>query len=173
MSEALTVAAQTILTDAGRNALRDAELNGTPATPKFFRASDQEYALDPTMQAAAFSGWYSHDINAYLPVEDQTAQFTCSIPEASATHSLRSVGIFMADGTLFGLSVLTHEIPPHVATNLHILHDWDNINQLLDFRYLPIAELELELTVLDNALRCGLEVLASTRVKFTQGETVS
>jgi len=166
----------TVLTIAGRNALRDAELTGRSAVPKYYKVSSQDYPLDPSMAGPAFNGWRQHDIDAYVPVDPSTAQFTVQVPQAEATDDMLTVGIFLEDGTLFGIAKPPYAMPRGITQVFHILHEYDGINELLDFRYLPIEAMEQELAILDTILTQGeatmKEMAHSRRITKIQGVPV-
>jgi len=176
MSTAIQLTGGTIITLAGRNALRDAELTGSSPQPKYYRVSANDYPLDPVMTAADFHGWYTHEINAYVPVDDDTAQFTVRIPEDEATSDMLTVGIFLEDGTLFGLAKPDYAMPRGITQVFHILHEYDNISELLDFRYIPIEELDQIAMHLDTSVTLGLQTMKNLSrtlgVTKIQGVTV-
>ena len=162
MSTAIQLTGGTIITLAGRNALRDAELTGSIPQPKYYRVSANDYPLDPAMTTADFHGWYTHEINAYVPVDDDTAQFTVRIPEDEATSDMLTVGIFLEDGTLFGLAKPDYAMPRGITQMFHILHAYDDISELLDFRYIPIEELDQHASTIHQAIVLGDMVLKQT-----------
>jgi len=151
MGTSIKLEGGTVLTLAGRRALATAVLTGVHPKVQYYIASNHDYALDPAMMSSQFSGWYTHTINGYTPVNDYTSQLLAHIPQEDAVSDLLTVGLFLEDGTLFALAKPPYAMPQGIEQNFNMLIESSGINELLDFSYIPTEVFNHEAELLNTS----------------------
>ena len=145
---------KSILTVRGSYALADASQTGKSIKPKYYKVSNQDIALDPTL--TDLDGvWKQADISGYFPVNDNTVEFLVDIPPEQATDYAKTFGIYLEDGTLFMIAKPPYPFPPALRQTFKIQLVYNNANNLIDFQYLPFYETEQDLAILDIAFTFG------------------
>ena len=144
-----------LITNDGRNALTQAQLSGGKIRPKFFRFSDIDMILDPTLSAEDISAWYTHDISLYRRIDNNTVEFVCDVPPEEATHYNRTAGLYLEDGTLYAVAKPPFAQPPMLRQTLKAQITYSNSGALMDFKYIPHQETEQDLAMLDTILTQG------------------
>lgn len=176
MSTQNTPVGALVITEDGINALTEAQLIGRKIKPKFYRLTEDDLVIDPTLSAGDISGWYTHDINLYKEIDRDTVEFTCDIPPTENTHYTRTVGFYLEDGTLFAVAKPPFSAPPMFRNRFHAQIGYANAGQLMDFRYLPHQETEQDLALLDMILTQGemmmKEMAFSRNITHIQGVSV-
>jgi len=152
---------KTTLTIDGINKLNASLMDGTPLIPKFFKFSNQEYVLDTTT-TKDFIGWIEKDIDLFQQI-DNNIEFTCIVPQETATDYLKSVGIFLEDGTLFLFGTLPNTFPPNTRQMVRIQISLDT-KANLDFKYIPIDKMEEGLLSLNNLAILGNRITKNTAI---------
>ncbi|ACO04511.1 MAG TPA: hypothetical protein DEP48_03125 [Persephonella sp.] len=145
---------QSILTVKGSYALADASQTGKSIKPKFYKVSNQDITLDPTL--TDISGvWKQADISGYFPVNDNTVEFLVDIPPEEATSYGRTFGLYLEDGTLFMIAKPPYPFPPALRQTFKIQLVYNNANNLIDFQYVPFYETEQDLSILSVSVSLG------------------
>jgi len=133
---------QSILTVKGSYALADASQTGKSIKPKFYKVSNQDITLDPTL--TDISGvWKQADISGYFPVNDNTVEFLVDIPPEEATSYGRTFGLYLEDGTLFMIAKPPYPFPPALRQTFKIQLVYNNANNLIDFRHYRLYSLSI------------------------------
>ena len=145
---------QVILTLQGSYALADAQATGKSIQPKYYKVSNQDIQLDPTL--TDLNGvWKTEDISGYTPISPDTVEFLIDIPPDQATDYGRTFGLYLADGTLFAVAKPPYAFPPNLRQTFKVQITYSNINQITDFQYIPFYETEQLLAVMDVAFTFG------------------
>ena len=145
---------QSSLTVKGSYALADASQTGKSRKPKFYKVSNQDITLDPTL--TDISGvWKQADISGYFPVNDNTVEFLVDIPPEEATSYGRTFGLYLEDGTLFMIAKPPYPFPPALRQTFKIQLVYNNANNLIDFQYVPFYETEQDLSILSVSVSLG------------------
>ncbi|MEO1927623.1 MAG: hypothetical protein ABGX26_02930, partial [Nautiliaceae bacterium] len=98
----MSAVGQSLITVNGIKALMDASVIGKLVKPKYFKFSDVDYALDPTI--ADISGWIQKDISVYNTINENTVEFVCDVAPDEAAKYTKTAGLYLDDGTLFMLA---------------------------------------------------------------------
>jgi len=135
---------QSILTVRGSYALADASSTGKSIKPKFYKVSNQDIPLDPTVTTLTdLPGvWKQADISGYFPINDNTVEFLVDIPPEEATDYGKTFGLYLEDGTLFMIAKPPYPFPPSLRQTFKIQLVYNNANNLIDFQYIPMAEID-------------------------------
>ena len=144
---------QSIITANGIKALMDASVVGKVVKPKYFKFSDTDYTLDPTIED--ISGWIQKDISLYNKVDKNTIEFVCDVTPEEAAKYTKTAGLYLDDGTLFMLAKPPFAFPPMLRQTFKIQLVYQNAENLIDFAYLPFYETEQDLTILQNSASIG------------------
>ena len=150
---------KSIITVDGINALANGNGSGSSVKPKYFKFSNQDLVLNPNLSASDLTGWRTQDINLYQIVDNQTVEFVCDVEPTEASDYTRSVGLFLEDGTLFMVAKPPYPFPPSLRQTFKIQMFFKNVNNLLDFKYLPYQETEQSLSILNASSILGNEIL--------------
>ena len=145
---------QSILTVKGSYALADASQTGKSIKPKFYKVSNQDITLDPTLSDLT-GVWKQADISGYFPINDNTVEFLVDIPPEQATGYGKTFGLYLEDGTLFMIAKPPYPFPPQLRQTFKIQLVYNNVNNLVDFQYLPFYKTEQNLAILDVAMTFG------------------
>jgi hypothetical protein len=148
---------QSIITSNGIKALMDASAVGKLIKPKYFKFSDTDYTLDPTIED--ISGWIQKDISVYNTLNSNTVEFTCDVAPEEASNYTKTAGLYLDDGTLFMLAKPPFPFPPMLRQTFKIQLVYQNAENLIDFSYLPFYETEQDLAILNNAAVLGEQIL--------------
>ena len=144
---------QSIITSNGIKALMDASVVGKLVKPKYFKFSDADYTLDPTIED--ISGWIQKDITLYNTINENTIEFVCDVPPEEAVKYTKTAGLYLEDGTLFMLAKPPFPFPPLLRQTFKIQLIYQNAENLIDFSYLPFYETEQDLAILENSASIG------------------
>lgn len=150
-----------ILTEQGLQALRDAELLGTKVKPKYFKFSTLEEELEPEWTELQDT-WIQKDISAYIPINDNIAEFVCDVKPEAAVEVCGTTGLYLEDGTLFMLAKPPWPMPADIRQTLKIQLVFQNVQELVDFQYIPFSETEQDLSILEVSSTLGYYVLQNT-----------
>ena len=148
---------QSIITANGIKALMDVSAVGKLIKPKYFKFSDTDYTLDPTIED--INGWIEKDISVYNTINENTVEFVCDIAPDEAAKYTKTAGLYLDDGTLFMLAKPPYPFPPMLRQTFKIQLVYQNAENLIDFSYLPFYEIEQDLAILNNAASLGNEIL--------------
>jgi len=152
---------KSILTIKGSYALADASSTGKSIKPKYYKVSNQDLPLDPTL--TDISGvWKQADISGYFPVNDNTVEFLVDIPPEQAADYGKTFGLYLEDGTLFMIAKPPYPFPPALRQTFKIQLVYNNANNLIDFQYIPFYETEQDLAILAVSTYLG-EILQTHR----------
>jgi len=147
-----------ILTVQGSYALADAQATGRNIKPKYYKVSNQDIPLEPTL--TDISGvWKQNNISGYTPIDNDTVEFVIDIPPEQATDYGKTFGLYLDDGTLFAIAKPPYPFPPHLRQTFRIQIRYSNINQITDFKYIPFYETEQSLSILDLSATFGEKIL--------------
>ncbi len=149
---------QSILTLKGSYALADASSTGKSIRPKFYKVSGNDIALDPTLTDLT-GVWKQADISGYFPINDNTVEFLVDIPPEQATSYGKTFGLYLEDGTLFMIAKPPYPFPPQLRQTFKIQLVYNNVNNLVDFQYLPFYETEQDLSIFDVSMTLGNRIL--------------
>ena len=152
---------QSIITSSGIKALMDASAVGKLIKPKYFKFSDTDYTLDPTIEN--ISGWIQKDITLYNTINENTIEFVCDVAPEEAVKYTKTAGLYLDDGTLFMLAKPPFPFPPLLRQTFKIQLVYQNAENLIDFSYLPFYETEQDLAILNNAAVFGDEILKNAQ----------
>ena len=144
---------QSLITVNGIKALMDASVIGKLIKPKYFKFSDVDYKLDPTI--TDISGWIQKDISVYNTINENTVEFVCDVAPDEALKYTNTAGLYLEDGTLFMLAKPPYPFPPMLRQTFKIQLVYQNAENLIDFSYLPFYETEQDLAILNNAAAIG------------------
>jgi len=145
-----------IITADGINALSNASASGTSVKPKYFKFSNKDLVLDPNLSASDINGWRTQDINLYQKVDSKTVEFVCDVIPTEASDYTRVCGLYLEDGTLFMVAKPPYPFPPSLRQTFKIQMVYENVSDLLDFKYLPFSETEQDLSLLNTNTQLGL-----------------
>ncbi len=145
---------QSILTVKGSYALADASSTGKSIKPKFYKVSNQDIPLDPTLTDLT-GVWKTADISGYFPINDNTVEFLVDIPPEEATSYGKTFGLYLEDGTLFMIAKPPYPFPPALRQTFKIQLVYEQANNLIDFQYLPFYETEQDLAILSVSTYLG------------------
>ena len=149
---------QVILTVQGSYALADTQATGKNVQPKYYKVSNQDIQLDPTLTDIT-GVWKTADISGYIPIDNDTVEFVIDIPPEQATDYGRTFGLYLADGTLFAVAKPPYPFPPALRQTFRVQVRYSNINQITDFKYIPFYETEQSMSILDVPLSLGDRIL--------------
>ena len=152
---------QSIITSSGIKALMDASAVGKLIKPKYFKFSDIDYTLDPTI--IDINGWIQKDITLYNTINENTIEFVCDVAHEEAAKYTKTAGLYLDDGTLFMLAKPPFAFPPMLRQTFKIQLVYQNAENLIDFSYLPFYETEQDLAILNNAAVFGDEILKNAQ----------
>jgi len=138
-----------IVTASGIKALMDASVLGKNIKPKYFKFSDIDYAIDPTIES--INGWIEEDISLYSVIDANTIEFVCDIPPEKAAKYTKTAGLYLEDGTLFMIAKPPFPFPPMLRQTFKIQLVYQEAEGLVDFKYIPFYETEQDLAMLNNA----------------------
>jgi hypothetical protein len=144
---------QSIITANGIKALMDASAVGKLIKPKYFKFSDVDYNLDPTIEN--ISGWIQKDITLYNTINENTIEFVCDVAPEEAFKYTKTAGLYLEDGTLFMLAKPPFPFPPMLRQTFKVQLVYQNAESLIDFSYLPFYETEQDLAILNNSASIG------------------
>ena len=127
---------QSILTVAGLNKILDGYATNKPVAPKFFKVSSQDIQLDPGL--LDISGvWKEGQIDGVKIIDNNTIEFIIDIPVEEAIDYGKIFGLYLEDGTLFMLAKPPYPFPPSLRQTFKIQLAYNNISQMVDFKYIP------------------------------------
>ena len=152
---------QSIITSSGIKALMDASAVGKLIKPKYFKFSDEDLILDPTI--TDINGWIQKDITLYNTINENTIEFVCDASPEEAAKYTKTAGLYLEDGTLFMLAKPPFPFPPLLRQTFKIQLVYQNAENLIDFSYLPFYETEQDLAILNNAAVFGDEILKNAQ----------
>ena len=144
---------QSVITANGIKALMDASAFGRLIKPKYFKFSDVDYILDPTI--TDISGWIQKDITLYNTINENTIEFVCDVAPEEALKYTKTAGLYLEDGTLFMMAKPPFAFPPMLRQTFKIQLVYQNSDSLIDFSYLPFYETEQDLAILENSASLG------------------
>lgn len=144
----------TILTDAGINALVNAHQTGTLLKPVEFVFSADDIDLSPLL--IDLTGWVRKDISQLSIVQNNNVELTCIVEQEEAIDTVRSVGIFLEDGTLFCVSKI-NGIGSNIRQTVKVQIDYENVDGLMDFIYIPSDFYGLQLAIMDVSMTLGVQ----------------
>ena len=151
-----------IITADGINALANASASGTSVKPKYFKFSNQNLVLDPNLGQSDITGWRTQDINLYQKVDDKTVEFVCDVAPTEASDYARVCGLYLDDGTLFMVAKPPYPFPPSLRQTFKIQMVYENIDGLLDFKYVAFSQTEQDLSLLNATAVSGNQILKNT-----------
>ena len=151
-----------IITADGINALSNASASGKSVKPKYFKFSNQDLILDPNLSASDIHGWRTQNINLYQKVDDKTVEFVCDVIPTEATDYTRICGLYLEDGTLFMVAKPPYPFPPSLRQTFKIQMVYENINGLMDFKYVAFSQTEQDLSLLNATAVSGNQILKNT-----------
>lgn len=137
-----------ILTDAGLQALINAHAQGTKVKPKYYKVSDQNISLAPSLTDIP-NAWRTADIDGYVQVDENTVEFLIVIPTEAASKYGRTFGLFLEDGTLLLVAKPPYPFPPGLRQTFKVQLYFEKADEVLDFQYIPFDETEQSLAVYD------------------------
>jgi len=137
-----------VITARGILAILEAQTRNRRIKPQFYRVSNRDIALDPTLTSLP-GIWKQADISGYLPISPNTVEFLIDIPPEEATDYGRTFGLYLDDGTLFAIAKPPYPFPPMLRQTLRVQISYSNIAQVIDFQYIPFLEAEQSLSILD------------------------
>ena len=152
---------QSIITSSGIKAIMDASVVGKLIKPKYFKFSDVDYNLDPTI--TDIGSWIQKDITLYNTINENTIEFVCDVAPEEAVKYTKMAGLYLDDGTLFMLAKPPFPFPPMLRQTFKIQLVYQNAENLIDFSYLPFYETEQDLAILNNAAVFGDEILNNAK----------
>lgn len=138
---------QAILTVRGALALADASRTGKNIKPKYYKVSNQDIALDPTMTDLSGT-WRQADISGYFPISDNTVEFLIDIAPENAIDYGKTFGLYLEDNTLFMIAKPPYPFPPALRQTLKVQLVYQNVNNIVNFQYIPFYETEQDLSLL-------------------------
>ena len=148
------------LTLNGLLALTDATKLGKKIAPKYFKVSSKDYNLYPGIDLKDLSNvWYQDPIAGVFPVDKNQTEFLIDIPPEKATNFGKTFGLYLEDGTLFLVAKPPYPYPPLMRQRFKIQLVWSNINEALDFKYIPFYETEQDLAILDLSASLGSRII--------------
>lgn len=151
-----------ILTVQGSYALADAQATGKNIQPEYYKVSNQDIPLDPTLTDLP-GVWKQDNISGYIPVDPDTVEFVIDIPHEEAKSWGKTFGLYLSDGTLFAIAKPPYPFPPNLRQTFRIQVRYSNINQITDFKYIPFYETEQSLMTLQTAAVLGDEILSLSK----------
>lgn len=137
-----------ILTDAGLQALINAHAQGTKVKPKYYKVTDQNISLSPSLTDIP-NAWRTADIDGYVQVDENTVEFLIVIPTEAASYYGRTFGLFLEDGTLLLVAKPPYPFPPGLRQTFKVQLYFEKADEVLDFQYIPFDETEQSLAVYD------------------------
>lgn len=139
---------EVVLTLQGSYALADAQATGKSIKPKYYKVSNKDITLDPTLRD--ISGvWKQANISGYVPIDKDTIEFIIDIPPEEATSYGKTFGLYLEEGTLFAIAKPPYPFPPYLRQTFKVQIRYTNISQMTDFQYIPFYETEQSLSLLD------------------------
>lgn len=150
-----------ILTLAGLAAYQSASATGSSVQPVTYKMSNLEYDLavqGPALQDLA-GVWRDAPISGYFTVDADTVEFLLDVPPDEADDYGRTVGLYLADGTLFLLARPPHPLPPMFHQRFKVQLRYNNAVALTDFQYLSFQETTQDLVTLAAKAQANLQVL--------------
>lgn len=148
-------AGRSLISEKGLQALSEFTLSDKKLPLKYFKVSDKEYDLSRSV--TDIDGWYQNDINAFLPVDDNTIEFVVDVPPEKAKYYGKTFALFLEDGTLFMLAKPPAPFPPLFRQVFRIQFVYENANNSFDFKYIPFSDVEKVFSALDVLVGKGLE----------------
>ena len=151
-----------ILTLRGSYALADAQATGKSIKPKYYKVSNRDIQLDPTLTDLQ-GVWKQDNISGYFPIDNDTVEFVIDIPPEQAISYGKTFGLYLEDGTLFAIAKPPYPLPPNLRQTFRVQIKYSNINQITDFKYIPFYETEQSLMTLQTAAVLGDEILSLSK----------
>jgi len=139
---------QVVITARGILAILEAQTRNRRIKPQFYRVSNRDIALDPTLTSLP-NVWKQGDISGYLPISQNTVEFLIDIPPEEAIDYGRTFGLYLDDGTLFAIAKPPYPFPPMLRQTFRVQISYSNIARVIDFQYIPFLEAEQSLSILD------------------------
>jgi hypothetical protein len=155
-----TPVGKSYLTLSGLLALTDATKLGKKITPKYFKVSSKDYDLYPGVDLKDLEEvWYQGDISGVIPVGYNSTQFIIDIPPEKAEQYGRTFGLYLEDGTLFLVAKPPYPFAPLLRQTFTVQLTWQNVNEVIDFKYVPFYETEQNLLILDLSASLGSRII--------------
>ena len=133
------------LTLDGASKLAQASIDrNVDVIPKFARISSADIELDPTIKDIP-SVWKEIEISGARKISNDAIEFVVDVPPNLATDYFSVCGLYLEDGTLFAVGKTPHKTPPGTRQRAVIRLKYSNISNILDLRYVPLDDFELQL----------------------------
>jgi len=143
-----------VVTAAGIRKIQEAQSTGRSIKPDRFGFSSDNLTVDPMLES--ISTWKRDTIDAYLPISDDTIEFSCVVEPDEAAAYTRLVGLYLDDGTLFAVAKPPFAMPPGLRQVVKVQIRYSAISEVMNFEYVPTDEIEQSLSVLDTSAAAGL-----------------
>lgn len=154
--------ANTLLTNGGINALVNANQSGILSKPKTFAFSNQVITPAAELVAGDITPWITQDITMVTMVENNNVEFTCSVNPNEATDEVKTVAIYLDDGTLFSVSAI-NGIGIGLKQTVKVQIEYENVDGLMDFVYVPTDYYDLQLSILDTSVSLRLQEMENAK----------
>lgn len=154
--------ANTLLTNSGINALINAHNSGVLAKPKTFAFSNQVITPAAELVVADITPWITKDISMVSMVQNSNIEFTCTVSPDEAVEEVKTIAIYLEDGTLFSVSAI-NGIGSGLKQTVKVQIDYENVDGLMDFVYVPTDYYDLQLSILDTSVSLGLQEMENAR----------
>lgn len=155
----MNVIGTSIVTADGIKALATASANGKSIKPRYFKFSKQDLEVDAKLTANDIVGWVQKDISLYQILDNETIEFVCDVEPTSATDYAKFAALYLEDGTLFMVARPPYPFPPALRQTFKIQMTYQNATGLVDFKYIPFSQTEQDLSLLNNIVVGGNQIL--------------
>jgi hypothetical protein len=139
---------QTIITNAGYNAIANALASSTQITPKYFKVSYNTDTPDPSWTDIP-SPVLTKPISGFIKVNSQEFRLYCNILETEVSNNIGLVGIYDNNDTLLFVTKLDPPIPVNSNLYLETRYILNNYESVINFNEIPYDEYEQTNILLD------------------------
>lgn len=151
------------LTDAGKTLLAESIAGGTRIVPKYYHFIEEHYEVVSTMVASDLpTFWKEKDIDLYQMVDANTIEFVMVTEASDAEFDVRTVAIYLEDGTLFAVANPSYVISRSQRQVAKIQLSFADIGQALNFMYIAHSETDQDIALLNTIVVGGNQVLKNT-----------
>lgn len=151
-----------LVTADGINAILNAASSGSSVKPKYFKCSNQDLVLDANLSAKDINGWRTQDIDLYQVMDENTIEFVCDVVPTEAVDYIKTIGLYLDDGTLFMVARPPYPFPPGLRQTLKVQLSYSAVTGVMDFKYVSHQETEQDLNLLNSNVVQGNQILKNT-----------
>lgn len=152
-----------VITDAGVALLAQSLANGTQVVPKYYHFIETYHEALNTMVASDLpTFWKEKDIDLYQMVDINTIEFVMVTEASDADFDVRTIAIYLEDGTLFAVANPSYVISQSQRQVAKVQLTFVNIGLALSFKYIPHSETDQDIALLNTIAVHGNQTTKNT-----------